>query len=272
MQIDIWCAFCEAITEPRLLQRYRELLSEAERRQQDRFHFEQDRHRYLITRALVRTTLSRYADIAPQRWTFVPNAHGKPSISNEEVRGLAFNLSHTGKLVALAVARDCELGIDTEDLLRSSPALELAERYFAPEEAASLRALPAERQPERFFQHWTLKESYIKARGKGLSLPLDQFAFHFPQPGEVRLTLQPALLDAAENWRFWLWWVDSGKPLGEATLMGQHMLALCARRGGNAAHRPTLRQVVPLVSEGQVRSTLIASSWDAACSAADAQA
>lgn len=262
MRIDIWCAFCEGISDPELLEHYRRLLTDAERGQQARFHFESDRHRYLITRALLRTTLSRYADMAPEEWTFVTNAHGRPAISNSGITGLTFNLSHSRKLVALAVARHCEVGVDTEDTLsRSAPPLEIANRFFAPEEVFSLRALPEDRRLQRFFQYWTLKESYIKARGRGLSLPLDQFAFHLDDTDEIRLTVQPQLQDAADNWDFWQWWVQSEHAAGDATSQPrQHMLALCAQRRREEPLQLVLREIVPLRSETDLSSTLIASS------------
>lgn len=253
MQIDIWCAFCERISDPTLLRRYTQLLTDAERAQEARFHFAEDRHRYRVTRALLRTVLSRYHDIAPERWTFTPNAYGRPSISNDSdgARRISFNLSHTRKLVVLAITHDHELGIDTEDTLTRSPPLEIADRFFAPDEVASLRALPTSRQSVRFFQYWTLKESYIKARGLGLSLPLDQFAFHFPRPEQIRLEIQPQLRDAAEKWRLRQWWVDERL---------QHMVALCAHSIGTEPPKVLLKEIVPLESEGDLQGTLIASS------------
>lgn len=265
MRIDIYCAFSERITDPALLARYRQLLTEEERGRQLRFHFEQDRHRYLITRALLRTTLSRYADIAPEQWAFRTNAHGRPYVSSQGVNDLTFNLSHTRKLVVLAVTRGGELGIDTEDTVTRTPPLEIADRFFAPEEVTSLRALPPGQRVQRFFQHWTLKEAYIKARGMGLSLPLDRFALHFSGERQVRLTLQATLQDAAENWRLRQWWVQSAQVRGaqEAALQ-QHMLALCAQRIPDEPPELVLREIVPLVSEDDLHSTLIAASQDVA--------
>ncbi len=249
-QIHIWCAFCEAITEPALLERYRQLLTDAERRQEARFHFAQDRHRYLVTRALVRTTLSRYVDIPPESWTFTANAYGRPTVSNPDppARRISFNLSHTRRLVVLAVADDFTVGVDTEDTLARTAPLEIAERFFAPEEVAALCALPLAEQPERFFRYWTLKESYIKARGMGLSIPLDQFAFDFPSSGGIRIALQPVLQDAADNWCFWQLRIKPG-----------HMIAVCAQR---QAEPPQLlvQEIVPLVSSSALASTPLASS------------
>src|SRR6185437_13488390 len=204
MRIDIYCAFCERITDPALLARYRQVLTQEERGRQLRFYFQQDRHRYLITRALLRTTLSRYADIAPEQWAFLTNAHARPYVSNQGVNGLTFNLSHTRKLVVLAVTRGGELGIDTEDTVTRTPPLEIADRCFAPEEVTSLRALPAEQRVQRFFQHWTLQ-------------------------------------DADENWRLWQWWVQSAQARGAPG--EQHMLALCAQRVADAPPELVLREI-----------------------------
>jgi 4'-phosphopantetheinyl transferase len=262
MQVDIWCAFSESITDPSLLERYHELLTDAERRQQSRFHFAHDRHRYLITRALVRTTLSRYADVAPESWTFVPNSYGRPAIGNEatQVRGISFNLSHSRGLVVLAVTRDQELGVDTEDMTRAPP-LEIADRFFAPAEVASLRAQPPECQPHRFFQYWTLKESYIKARGMGLSLPLDAFAFHFSPPDRVRLTIEPQLQDAPERWRFWQWWAWSSQASSPEPAQRQHMLALCVERvAAEPPPRLVMKEIVPFGSEGELPTQWLACS------------
>jgi 4'-phosphopantetheinyl transferase len=271
MRIDIYCAFCERITDPLLLARYRQLLTEEELSRQVRFYFEPDRHRFLITRALLRTTLSRYADIPPERWRFVTNAYGRPYVANEGAAGLTFNLSHTRKLVVLAVTRGCELGVDTEDTVTRTPPLAIADRFFAPEEAASLRALPAEQRAQRFFQHWTLKESYIKARGMGLSLPLDGFAFHFPAAQQVRLTVQASLQDAAENWHLWQWWLQSAPARAAvAAQLRHHMLALCAQQVPGDPPELVLRDVVPLVSEDDVRSALIARSQSVAASGPEA--
>jgi len=263
-RIDIWCAFCETIRDPDLLQSYLKLLSEAELAQTARFHFAHDRHRYVITRALLRSSLSKYADIAPESWTFTLNAYGRPSISNAgaQARAISFNLSHTRRLVALAISSARELGIDTEDLgARVAPA-EVADRYFARAEVQELNALPPERRSERFFQYWTLKESYIKARGRGLSIPLDAFAFRFPRAGQVALSIDPGLQDEAANWLFWHWQAGAATEPG-ADAGGRHLLALCARRTGPEPPQIRLRQVVPLQSECALPHSLLASSVSA---------
>jgi 4'-phosphopantetheinyl transferase len=94
-----------------------------------------------------------------------------------------FNLSHSHRLALLAVARDREVGVDIEYLRVDVATEPLAEHFFSPQEVAALRALPDGLQAEAFFAAWTRKEAYIKARGRGLTSPLDQFAVSL-SPGE----------------------------------------------------------------------------------------
>lgn len=228
-QVHLWLAYLGEITDPRLLAEYRLLLTEDELRQQVRFHFERDRHRYLVTRAILRTVLSKYVDIAPQDWRFDVNAYGKPSIAAEhaDARGIEFNVSHTDGLVVLGVTRERAIGVDVENVHSREVDIEIADRYFAPEEVRALCALPPEQQMRRFFAYWTLKESYIKARGMGLSIPLDWFAFDLEDAARIRLTLNPSLDDWPERWMFWQ------RQLGHDCLG-----AVCVEHG--AAERPRL--------------------------------
>lgn len=218
-RIDIWLAYYDEFQQeaPRLL----DLLSEEERNKSNCFHFADDRLRYVVTRAMVRTVLSRYADVAPAAWTFEANSHGRPEIA-PSLSGLSgdlrFNLSHTRGLIALGVCRGSSIGVDVEHLERQ-PALGVAERFFSSTEAAELAALPSDQQAQRFFEYWTLKESYIKAHGKGIAHTLDGFSFDFPTEHSLRLTVDPKLGDDAQRWRFW-----------QYQLEGDYLLAVCAER------------------------------------------
>ena len=90
-EIHLWFTFPENITNELLLN-YQQFLADEERERWQRFHFEKHQHQYLITRALVRTTLSRYANIKPKDWQFSKNQYGKPAIKNPQ-QALFFNLS-----------------------------------------------------------------------------------------------------------------------------------------------------------------------------------
>jgi 4'-phosphopantetheinyl transferase len=239
-QIHLWLAYLGEITDPRLLAEYRTLLSEEELQRQQRFHFQRDRHRYLVTHALVRTVLSRYAAVAPQEWTFDFNSYGRPSVGSAQtmIAQIEFNTSHTDGLVAVATTRERQIGVDAENLRTRQIDIGIADRYFAPAEVASLHALPREHRRRRFLEYWTLKESYIKARGMGLSIPLDQFSFDFSLRNGVRLQADARLLDSPLRWSF-----------SQLVLDEEYVVATCHERLGSDPPRWTIRRAVPLLGE-----------------------
>src|SRR5258707_4859632 len=116
-EIHLWLAFYDEISEERLHSAYRELLNTEEKQQEPRFYFARDRRRYLITRALVRTVLSRYVSIHPKEWIFSTNAYGRPDIVNAQARDacLVFNISHTHNLTVLGVTNRRGLSVDVEN-------------------------------------------------------------------------------------------------------------------------------------------------------------
>jgi 4'-phosphopantetheinyl transferase len=241
-EIHLWLAFYDEITNERLLSDYRALLNQEEKEQQSRFYFARDRQRYLVTRALVRTVLSRYALIDPREWVFSTNAYGCPAIANAEVKedSLSFNISHTHSLIVLGVTRRRALGVDVENWQTREVSIEIADRFFAPTEVKALSGVPPHQQQYRFFEYWTFKESYIKARGMGLSLPLDKFSFHYPHDRAVEIAIDPELADDAARWQFWQF-----QPRPE------YLAAICAER----VDQPTkliVRQAVPMQSEKSV--------------------
>jgi 4'-phosphopantetheinyl transferase len=238
-EIHVWLAFYEEIADERL-HAYRELLSAAEKQQELRFHFARDRRRYLVTRALVRTVLSRYVSIHPEQWIFSENAYGRPDVVNAQAKAasLSFNISHTHSLIVLGVTKGRALGVDVENVQAREAPIDVADRYFAPQEVAALKAAPAHQRHDRFFEYWTFKEAYIKARGMGLSLPLDRFRFHYPDDHAVDIAIDAELADDAARWQFWQF-----RPAPE------YLVALCAERVGARSPSVIGRKVVPLLSE-----------------------
>src|SRR5205823_5574435 len=117
--------------------------------------------------------------------------YGRPETANSEASNLSFNISHTHSLIVLGVTRGRALGVDVENFRAREVSIDVADRYFAPQEVAVLNASPQHEQQYRFFEYWTFKESYIKARGMGLSLPLDKFSFHYPDDGAVGIDIDP---------------------------------------------------------------------------------
>jgi 4'-phosphopantetheinyl transferase len=213
-RIDLWCFDYEAalagavvgdeeLPHP-LRQAYLDLLIPEERARHDRFIFARDRLQFLATRALVRTVLSQYEGVAPTAWRFATGERGKPYITAPTpAQPLAFNLSNTRGLIVCAVSgHHALLGCDTEDVTRRTETVGIADHYFSPREVAALKALPASQHQARFFAYWTLKESYIKARGLGLALPLSQFSFLLDAGPEIGIEFDPRLGDDARRWRF----------------------------------------------------------------------
>ena len=220
-EAHLWSAR-PAFAEPARLVRLRAMLTDEERARADRFRFLRDRRTGLVTRALVRITLSRYCDVAPARWRFRTNEHGRPEIASP-ASSLRFNVSHTEGLVVCLVSQGRELGVDAESLERDRRWLDLADRYFAPAEARALREAPAARRRLRFLEYWTLKESYVKARGRGLTLPLSGFWFDLPAPPRDRIGIRftPSVEDDPARWQFSL------ESLGPS-----HLVATAIERAG----------------------------------------
>lgn len=239
-EIHVWLAFYDEIADEGLHVAYRKLLNDAEREQEPRFYFARDRRRYLITRALVRTVLSHYVPIHPSEWVFSTNFYGRPEVENAEGReaGLSFNISHTHSLIVLGVTKSRELGIDVENVRAREGSIAIAKHYFAPQEVAALGTAPEHEQQDRFFEYWTFKEAYIKARGMGLSLPLDKFGFHYPGEGAVEIAIDPELKDDPARWQFWQY-----RPTPE------YLVAICAERVGAGSPTVIVRQAVPMQHE-----------------------
>jgi 4'-phosphopantetheinyl transferase len=152
------------------------ILDEDERERAGRFVFVRDRERFVVAHALVRQSLSRYADVPPEAWRFAAQAFGKPVITTQFDGELTFNTAHTDGCVACAVARH-DVGIDVESVDRRLQPLGIASRFFSQSELLWLRECPEEQRPLRFIELWTLKEAYVKALGAGLSHPLHTFGF-----------------------------------------------------------------------------------------------
>ena len=219
----LWYVDPDGIDDWYLLAAYHSVLSPEEATQQARFRFAEGRREYLVTRALVRSVLSAYTDVTPRDWSFVRNSHGRPEIAAPaSARNLRFNLSNTRGLVACLVAEGREVGLDVEDTHRRGETVGIADRFFSPFESASLRRQPAHRQRDRFFDYWTLKEAYIKARGMGLAIPLDHFSYHLDEGGPIRISFEPELPDDPSRWQFSL-----------VSLGGRHRVATAIERRPN---------------------------------------
>ncbi len=218
--VDLWCFFHDGVP----LAHYEALLTEDERERHERYRFQRDRDTFLATRALVRTVLSNYAAVAPADWRFAIGETRKPSVAGRD--DLVFNLTNTRGLVACAVAGHGELGVDAERIEHRGDLDAVARRFFAPQEASTAHDL------DRFFEIWTLKESYLKARGVGLSVPLDQFWFDLG--AAPRIHFGGAIGDSPHRWRF-----------ASIRLSPEHIVAVASDTGG-APLRVRAARTIPL--------------------------
>jgi 4'-phosphopantetheinyl transferase len=221
--VTVWTVRQDASAVRERLASYLALLTEEELRRRERLALEADRERFVLGRTLARTMLSRYAAIAPRDWPIEIDARGRPELRRrpDDVLDLRFNLSHTPGLVACVVTIGREVGVDVEHVGRHLIHPELPERFFSAQEVADLRALPADEQSIVFFDYWTLKESYIKARGLGLALPLGQFTFVRHDDRTPTIAFAPELADDPDTWQFAQFWPTS-----------EHRMAVAVRRRG----------------------------------------
>jgi 4'-phosphopantetheinyl transferase len=179
-------------------------LSSEERKRYKRFENKLQANQYLLARALLRSQLSkRVPSVLPHEWVFVIDAFGKPRLAGEFCHfNLHFNLSHSENLVVLALGEGLNLGVDVEYIHRSVFSMALAKRYFARNEFSALMMLTEKQQTKRITQLWTLKESYLKASGLGIRIPLAELAFCFKGEGDLDVIVSPPwvqFLPAEEN-------------------------------------------------------------------------
>jgi 4'-phosphopantetheinyl transferase len=220
-QVHVWRASLDC--EPSKLRNFETTLSEDEMARAARFHFSRDRDHFAAGRGILRTLLGAYLNKPPASLKLVYGPKDKPALPIGDPRAhLNFNLSHSHGVAVFAFTLGREVGIDVELIRPEFTGDEIAERYFSPREVAELRALPQDLRPEGFFNCWTRKEAYVKARGEGLQIPLDSFDVSLT-PGEPPKlksadssrwslrSLEPApryvaaVIAERNDWQLWKW-------------------------------------------------------------------
>jgi 4'-phosphopantetheinyl transferase len=200
-RVDVWYV-CTDDVDPVAIDASSRLMAPEERAAHARFVFERNRHEYLVTRGLARGVLAMYANRDPGELSFYRTEHGRPLLSDPG--GLSFNLTNTVALVACAVSRDHEIGLDAEPLTRADDVLKVAHTVFTAGERAHLDGLPFAARRRRAVELWTLKEAYIKARSMGFSLPVDRVEMTFSdREGDLpRIAFFPPVDDDPRRWSF----------------------------------------------------------------------
>jgi 4'-phosphopantetheinyl transferase len=216
-EVQLWRIDLEAVGADE--SRWQKLLSSDELERASRFHFPRDRQRFVASRALLRTILAGYLATDPGSLIFSYSNKEKPSLGPAHAGdNVAFNISHSGGIALLAFTRGREIGVDVEQARSNFDIEAIARRFFSPAEQKQLADFPVEKRADAFFRCWTRKEAYIKATGKGLSLPLTQFDVALdPGAANALLATRP---DASEAGRWLLREVPGGPG---------YIAALCVR-------------------------------------------
>jgi 4'-phosphopantetheinyl transferase len=179
-EVDIW--FVPLNRDVQYLHAALQALAPDEVKRAERFRFDTDRERFVLSRGVLRNILGRYLEIPPTKLCFEYNEYGKPALKRQ-CRSLSFNLSHAPGAALYAVSSGRKVGVDLELVRDGIEYEQIAERFFSAHEAETLHLLPLEAKPRAFFNCWTRKEAYVKAKGNGLSLDLKSFDVAFA-PGD----------------------------------------------------------------------------------------
>ena len=232
--VDIWLTNIADLDDA-LRFAYQALLTVEERTRCNRITASDARDQFLVARALVRTALSHYTNLPHQAWVFGVNAHGKPHILEpHRFTKLTFNLSHTKGLVACAVGYGRALGVDVECIHGETDYHRLPAKIFTQREQIEFNQATREQQHERFYTSWTLKEAYIKARGMGLTIPLNAFGFTCNEE-VANIHFSARCQDMPENWTFF-----------QMRPTPHHRLALAAAVDADRTLMVNTKWVVPL--------------------------
>lgn len=163
-----------------------------------RFRFDHDRHRWIAARIMLRSLLGWYTVQEPLAVRLDYTDYDKPFLP--DFPHIGFNLSHAGDYGVLAVAHERTIGVDIEYIRPHFADPAIAKHFFSAAEQAALASVSAGEYATAFFTCWVRKESYIKARGEGLSRPLQSFDVAI-QPNAPELLLETRPDDSEKaNW------------------------------------------------------------------------
>lgn len=198
--VVVWVVRAQEIADAGLLPAWTACLSDEEHRARARGLDEPTRVESLVSRGLLRRALSQVEAVEPAAWRFGAGRHGRPLALGPR-RAPSFNVAHSCGTVACAIGDAAELGLDVEDTRRALDVDGVARVSFSRRELAGLDALGGAARRARFFELWTLKEAYLKARGAGLVLPLDGFTISGLDAGAPEISFEAGFDDAPAGWR-----------------------------------------------------------------------
>lgn len=199
-EIHVWRI--NLVRPPAEIARLQNILSAAEKKQAARFHFAHDQRRFVIRRAALRQLLATQLGLRPEEIEIDSANFQKPKIAAaQNCRQLRFSSSHSADWALIALAQNCEVGVDVEQHRTLPDAADLVNNFFSDWEIIEFERLPEPARTEGFFNCWTRKEAFVKALGLGLAHPLKQFSVTLA-PGQPAALVSVAGDSAArEKWR-----------------------------------------------------------------------
>jgi 4'-phosphopantetheinyl transferase len=180
-EVHLWWSALN-VSEPVSDARISEVLSADEQARAARFHLGRDRRRFILARGMLRHILARYVGRRPQEIRFQYSLQGKPRLA-DPLSDIEFNLAHSDELFLCAITRGRQVGVDVERIRPMPDLVQVASSTFSLVEQVALFALEPDQWLRGFFNCWTRKEAYVKARGDGLRIPLEAFDVSL-KPGE----------------------------------------------------------------------------------------
>jgi 4'-phosphopantetheinyl transferase len=200
-EVHVWCVPLDRPPYP--VEALRSILSPEEQARAARFRFDADRRRAVVGRGLLRVLLSGCGAGEASGFRFGSGPHGRPLLTGSDVAAVDFNVAHSGGWVMIALARGGRVGVDVEEMRALGDMDGLLDRFFAPGEVRSIRALEPELRESAFFACWTRKESFVKALGDGISLGLDRFEVELRPGWAPRLISIDGSESGARRWTLW---------------------------------------------------------------------
>lgn len=219
-QLHLWTVLTNGQNGITIASRLHAILSADEQKETRRFHRARDRHHFVIARALVRLALSDHFPVPAGDWRFDRDHNGKPFVAAPETSPpVQFSVSHTDGVVACLITLSAEAAVDVEKIEYRQDLPRVARQVLSPAEQSALSVLAGRDWTTRFYDHWTLKEAYAKARGLGLSLTLSDIGFELEPDNAIRVHFASQVDDDASTWVFW-----------RRHLSPQHTIAVAAKK------------------------------------------
>jgi 4'-phosphopantetheinyl transferase len=180
------------------------ILSENERKRAERFLFKHHKMRFIASHGFLRNILSKYLNIKPSLIRFNYSKKGKPRVSsimnNANNTKIAFNMSHSENMALFGITKCSSVGIDIEYIRPIIDIDSLIKRFFTQNEYILINSLKKDEKLKKFFDIWTLKESYLKATGEGIAgLKNIEVSFDIKSSPHILYKNKPL---SSDSWKF----------------------------------------------------------------------